>query len=234
MLRKRIKGAVAHRGIAETAHIRNLLDPRRRPGWPYCPVDEGDLLYLLARAGSDHDALEVGFATGSTALYIASGLSAGKLFSIDYAQDQYEREGVALIRASGMDTKHELIEENSIAVLPRLYESGHRFNLIFLDGWKSFDHAWVDTFYCARMLLVGGYMVFDDTRMKAIRKCISILKKYYAFQAVDTYDLIGGPRQRMWHLLSTRSFLPPYVAVTKVKEIRETDAGRQYDFWKNF
>lgn len=233
-MRKLIKNFVQYKGIQETLPIRSLLQTKWRSGWPYCPVDEGDLLYLLAKSAPDQDALEVGFATGSTALYILNGLKTGQLVSIDYAQDEYEREGERLIRDSGLDSRHELIEENSIKALPRLYNLERQFNLIFLDGWKTFDHIWVDTFYCARMLKVGGYMVFDDARMPAVRKCISILSRYYQFGIIDNYTLVGGYRQRIWHLLSTRSYLSPYVAFKKVREIGATDAGRRYDFWKSF
>ena len=191
-------------------------------------------MYLLAKSAPDQDALEVGFATGSTALYILSGLKSGRLTSIDYAQDEFEREGEKLIRDSGLYSRHKLIEENSIKALPRLYDLERQFNLIFLDGWKTFDHLWVDTFYCARMLKVGGYIIFDDARMPAVRKCISILSRYYQFEVIDNYALVGGYRQRIWHLLSTRSYLPPYVALKKVREIGATDAGRQFDFWKSF
>jgi hypothetical protein len=141
---------------------------------------------------------------------------------------------VALIQSAGLSNRHQLVEENSISALPKLHDSGLQFNLIFLDGWKGFDHIWVDTFYCARMLQMGGYLVFDDARMQAVRKCISILRRYYEFEPVDTYAMVGGFRQRIWHLLTSRSFRLPYVALRKIKPIGETDAGRYYDFWKSF
>lgn len=223
-----------YKGVSETDHLRRTIGSRGRFGWPYCPPDEGDLLYSLAREVPEHDALEVGFATGSTAVYILSGLSSGRLVSIDFAQDDFERDGVALVRDLGFNVRHELIEEDSIKALPRIYESGRRFNLIFLDGWKSFDRIWVDTFYCSRMLNVGGYIVFDDARMQAVLKCISILRLYYEFAFVDTYQRVGGWRQLILHLLSTRSLRRPYVALKKLREISETEAGQYYSFWKNF
>ena len=233
-LKKTIKDALMYRGLRETDRLREVIHARYRKGWPYCPQDEGDLLFLLAQSPTARDSLQVGFATGSTAAYILSGLTSGRLTSIDYAQDEYEREGVALLHELGLDANHELIEENSVIALPRLHESGRRLDLVFMDGWKTFDHIWVDTFFCARMLNVGGHIVFDDARMPAVRKCISILIRYYEFQLVDTYKRVGGWRQRLWHLLTTRSFLPPYIALQKVREISETEAGRRFDYWKPF
>lgn len=188
----------------------------------------------MAKSVPDANALEVGFATGSTAVYILSGLEKGKLISIDYAQDQFEREGVALVSSLGLQGKHNFLEGNSIVVLPNPYQSEDRFGLIYLDGWKTFDHVWVDVFYCAKILAVDGYMVFDDTRMPAVRKCMSILKIYYGFEVVNNYHLVGGLRQRLWHVITGRSLLSPYGVLRKVREINETDAGKNYSFWKAF
>ena len=192
------------------------------------------MLFLLAKAAGAQNALEVGFATGSTAAYMLHGLGSGQLTSIDYDQDQYEREGVRLVHSLGFAPRHRLIEDNSIRALPDLHASGARFGLVFLDGWKTFDHLWVDTFYGARMLTPGGYIVFDDARMPAVRKCLSLLRTYYRFAEDDTYSRIGGAKLRLWHLLSTRTKLPPYVALQKVVEIDQTEAGQQFDFWAPF
>jgi predicted O-methyltransferase YrrM len=233
-MKEYIKARTMYRGASETARVRSELEVSAHPGWPYCPPDEGDLLCHLASEIPGQDALQVGLATGSTAAYILAGLGSGKLTSIDYDQDNHERAGEKLMARMGLSHRHELIEANSILALPKLYEAGKRFGLVFLDGWKTFDHVWVDTFYCARMLTRNGYIVFDDARMPAVRKCISLLVRYYGFQKLTTYNHVGGWRQRVWHLLSTRSTLPPYVALRKTVEIEESVAGRQFDFWARF
>lgn len=233
-MKELIRRKAKYEGLAETRPIRDALAAAARPGWPYCPADEGDLLYLLAREVADQGALEVGFATGSTAAYMLQGLGEGRLTSIDYDQNHYEREGEKLVKALRFETRHRLIEDNSIRVLPNLDASGARCGLVFLDGWKTFDHMWVDTFYCARMLNRGGYMVFDDARMPAVRKCVALLQAYYQFASVDTYARVGGSRLKLWHLLSTRTPLRPYIALQKVVELKDTDAGRHFDFWKPF
>ena len=235
MLKELVRRTAKYMGLPETAPIRTALAAASRTGWPYCPADEGDLLFLLAKAvGESQNALEVGFATGSTAAYILHGLGSGHLTSIDYDQNHYEREGEKLVAALGFAQRHRLIEDNSIRVLPELHASGARFGLVFLDGWKTFDHMWVDTFYCARMLNCGGYMVFDDARMPAVRKCISLLRRYYRFADVDSYGRVGGGKLRVWHMLSTRTARRPYVALQKVVDVDKTEAGRQFDFWQPF
>ena len=234
MLKDFVRRTAKYTGLEETAPIRAALAAASRAGWPYCPPDEGDLLFLLAQAAGEQNALEVGFATGSTAAYMLHGLGTGHLTSIDYDQNQYEREGEKLVQSLGFAVRHRLIEDNSIRVLPELHASGVRYGLVFLDGWKTFDHMWVDTFYCARMLNRGGYMVFDDARMPAVRKCISLLRGYYQFADVDGYARIGGGKLRLWHALSTRTLRRPYAALQKVVDLDKTEAGRQFDFWKPF
>jgi predicted O-methyltransferase YrrM len=233
-MKQYVKSQLQYAGLPETAQLRTLIDTKRRRDWPYAPVDEGDVLFQLARQTPAGEGLEIGFATGSTALFMLHALDKGHLTSIDFRQFDHDYAGVALVRDSGMADRHTLIEENSIAALPRLLAEGRRFDIVFLDGWKTFDHVWVDSFYCAKLLKVGGYLVFDDARMPAVRKCAALLERYYQFKGIDTYSMCGGIRQRMWHLASTRSLLPPYLAFRKTCEIETTAAGSQFDYWRSF
>ncbi len=224
-----------YKGSSATDRIRSEIEKRRRPGWPYVPADEGDILNRFAQLAQASSALEVGCATGSTAAYILAGLgNSGKLTSIDFDQNNHERAGELLVRDLGFADRHILVEKNSDIALPELYAAGNRFGLVFLDGWKTFDHVWIDVYYCARMLEVGGRVVFDDARMPAVRKCVSLLEKYYEFKKVDTYLYVGGWRQRLWHILTTRGILAPYIALEKVMEVEETPAGKDYTFWARF
>jgi len=234
MLKQFLKRYLQFPGLPETAPLRGHIEAARHPGWPYCPPDEGDLLYTLARRTPAGRALEVGCATGSTAIYMLAAMPEGSLTSIDFAHGDHGRSGEALIAAAGQSARHQLVEDNSIDVLPRLFAAGERFDLVFLDGWKTFDHVWVDTFYAAKMLKPGGYMVFDDARMPAVRKCISLLRSHYEFEDIDGYALIGGWRLRLWHALIARTTKPHYVALRKPREIGETPAGRTFDFWADF
>ena len=234
VLKRALRRALKYRGLPGTGPVRERLALVRRTGWPYCLDDEGDVLFRLAESIGEQDALEIGFATGSSAAYMLSGLTTGRLTSIDYDQDHFEREGEKLVAAMGFTPRHRLIEQDSILALPALNEAGSRFGLVFVDGWKTFDRLWVDTFYCVRMLDRGGYIVFDDAAMPAVCKCISLLKRYYGFGDVDTYPMAGGWKCRMWHVLVTRSWRRPYRALRKTMDLDDTVAGRQFDFWKRF
>jgi predicted O-methyltransferase YrrM len=233
-LKDLIKKRIAYSGDRATALLRDYISKHGIHGWPYCAPDEGDMLYRFACNFEGGDALEVGMATGSTAGYLLAGIGPGTVTSIDYNQDNHERSGERLVDELGFSDRHHLIEENSSKVLPKLWSECKRYDVIFLDGWKGFDHMWVDVFYCAKMLKKGGFIAFDDARMPAVRKCISILEKYYGFERVDTYRFCGGWKQRLWHLLSSRSLRSPYAALTKHVEIENTAAGMKFDFWRGF
>ena len=233
-MKRLIKRLTQYPGAPETSGLRRLIDESRHPGWPYCPPDEGDLLHTLAGETPAGRALEIGCATGSTSIYMLSAMPEGHLTSIDFAHGDHGRSGEQLIARGGFASRHTLVERNSIEALPEMFLAGDRYDLIFLDGWKTFDHLWVDTFYCAKMLKVGGYMVFDDARMPATRKAISLLKSHYGFEPLDGYARIGGTALRIWHALISRSLRPHYVALRKPREIAETPAGSIFDFWAPF
>lgn len=232
-VKRQIKSALAYVGDPNTKIIRDAIDEDRRDNWPYAPPDEGDLLYRLSNEVAGQQALEIGFATGSTASYILLG-DAARLTSIDFAQDNFHRAGEKLVSRMGFAGRHTLVEMNSIIALPEMLSAGNRFGLVFLDGWKTFDHVWVDTFYSVKMLNCGGFIIFDDANMPAVRKCISILIRYYGFQSINSYNLVGGIRQRLWHFMTMRSVFPPYRVLRKTVEIQNSEAGVRYDFWTRF
>ncbi|MEO6247437.1 MAG: class I SAM-dependent methyltransferase [Sphingomicrobium sp.] len=229
-MKKFLKRILRHPGFAETAAIRQVIDEYRRTGYPHCSVEQGDLLYQLAARTPAGNALEVGCASGSTALHLLAGMPQGRLTSIDFAHEDHDRTGEKVIAVADMAARHQLIERNSVEVLPELYRSGEQYDVIFLDGWKTIDHLWVDTFYCAKMLRVDGAIVFDDARMASVRKAVELLKSHYQFEEIDIYRALGGHRLRAWHLLTTHSFHPPTRALRKVMAIEQTHAGREYNF----
>lgn len=234
MIKQFVKRKTQYTGMPATQPVRDMIDTVRRADLPYVAVDEGDLLYTLAAETPAGRGLEVGCATGSTAVHLLAAMPQGSVVSLDFAHGDHGRSGEKLIAKAGFAARHTLIEEDSARVLPRLEAAGERFDVMFLDGWKTFDHVWIDTFYCARMLKVGGYIMFDDARMKSVRKAISLLERYYQFERLDNYAMIGGTSLRWWHRLTGRDNLPPYVALKKVREIRETPAGRNFEFWADF
>lgn len=76
--------------------------------------------------------------------------------------------------------------------------------------------------------------MFDDARMPAVRKAVSVLRSHYGFEPVDGYAMVGGGALRLWHTLIARDPHPHYLVLRKPREISETAAGRVFDFWAPF
>lgn len=148
--------------------------------------DEGTLLLDLVRKDpSIHETLEVGCAYGLSSLFIAEGLKTkpnGHHTIIDPFQNGcWEGVGIHNLRKSGF-AAFDLIEDRSEFALPAMLKVGEsRFDLVFIDGFHTFDHTLLDCFYATRLLRVGGYLVVDDASFPAIRRVIDYLLLYPCF-----------------------------------------------------
>ena len=207
-------------------------------GLPFCPTYEGDLLFQLASKPNVHRCLEIGFATGSTALYMLEGVSGkvdGEVISIDFKQSDFDYLGRRLVKASRHACRHRLIEGNTNAVLPELYKEGLTFDLAFLDGWKVFAHLLLDVYFAVRMLTEKGFIVFDDARMHSTRKVISILKRYYGFIEVDYWQCETW-KHRIWFGFSQgmKDWRRPYRAFIKPTGFDSLPAITTFDYWRSF
>jgi hypothetical protein len=66
--------------------------------------------------------------------------------------------------------------------MPDLVRQGKKFDLVFIDGWHTLDHAMVDAFYATRLLNVGGYLALDDTAMPPLDKLARYLAQYPCYE----------------------------------------------------
>jgi predicted O-methyltransferase YrrM len=93
--------------------------------------------------------------------------------------------GVANLERAGVDF-YELREEPSEIALPQLLRDGAEFDLVFIDGWHTFDQTLVDLYYANRLIKPGGYIVLDDADWLAVAKAISY------FAAYPCFEIVGG------------------------------------------
>lgn len=236
MMKRLIKSWLRYDPLPQTASVRLVVKMHFREGLPFCPPWQGDFLFALAERNGCSRAMEVGFATGSTALYILAGMiqTKGVLTSIDYKQAEYQYLGNTMVEAGGYSDRHVLLEGNSDLMLPDLFKQGRHFELAFLDGWKTFDHLVIDVYYVCRMLTRGGFIVFDDTRMHSVNKVIRLLVSHYAYEEVDYREYGEGIKLRLWQILTTRSFRHPYRAFRKMEEEEHLAVSKNWTFWKSF
>lgn len=147
--------------------------------------------------------LEIGMANGLSSVAILSGLIENnkknhcdvKLTTIDPFQSKvYESNGIHNIKLiPGFDTKyHELIEDADITALPKLLEKGEKFDLVFIDGWHTFDHVLLNNFYADMLLNKGGFIInyaYNFLSIKYVHKYIST--NYNHLQMIDNIPQVG-------------------------------------------
>jgi len=230
-----LKRNLAYQPLASTETPRQFIASVEDGKLPYCPPPEGDLLHELITRYDCADCLEIGLATGSTAIYILSALQGkGRLVSIDQPTGEWNEIGIANLQNSGDWTNHQLILENSVNVIPELFKTNEQFDLIFADGWKTFDHMAVEVYYLTRMLRLNKFIVFDDAAMPSVNKIIKMLLKYYGYREVD-YSLYNQSwRLRLFQILTTKTFRRPYRALQKVTAEADLPATRDWNFFADF
>jgi predicted O-methyltransferase YrrM len=159
--------------------------------------------------------LEVGMANGSSSVSMLRALSAssgGTLTSIDPYQfapvgsirndndDGYSGEGLRNVRQAGFADVHTLMAEPDYTALPKLVERGEKFDFVFIDGYHSFDYAFLDFFYADLLLKVGGVVAFHDSSYPAVYKVCRFIA------GNKEYRLIG-PRPEPMYMDMPRKML---------------------------
>ena len=230
-----LKRSLAYQPLADTQFPRQFIASVEDGKLPYCPPQEGDLLHELITQHNCVDCLEIGLATGSTAIYMLSALqNKGRVISIDQPAGEWNETGKANLQKSGDWTNHQLILENSVNVIPELFKANEKFDLIFVDGWKTFDHMAAEVYYLTRMLRLNKFIVFDDAAMPSVNKIINMMLKYYGYREVD-YSLYNQSwRLRLFQILTTKSFRRPYRALQKVVDEADLPVTRDWNFFANF
>jgi len=171
---------------------------------------EGNFLYNLINEHKLKRCLEVGMAYGISSMYILLGLKKLKkddikLDSIDpFQSTQWNNFGIKLVKKIKMDKYHKLYEDKSYIILPKLLEKKNEYDLIFIDGWHTFDYTLLDFFYANLLLRKGGIIVIDDAYHQGVNKCLKYLdsnyKNYKRIKSpptVGAYEKIGDDN-RQW------------------------------------
>ena len=149
---------------------------------------EGKFLFDIIQQHGCSKTLEVGCAMGISSLYICAALDGKENAShtiIDPMQKtDWHSLGITQLDKAGVGYYH-LVEEPSEYALPRMAESGEKYDFCFIDGWHTFDHTLIDFFYIDRLLNEGGIVAVDDITFPGIKKLMRYLVNY------PNYKLIG-------------------------------------------
>jgi caffeoyl-CoA O-methyltransferase len=147
----------------------------------------GELLLILAGATRAQSILEIGTATGYSAVYLARGCEAlnGRLITLENDSSRADRARQNFKRA-GLERRVEVVVGDALETLGRLDDE---FDLIFIDiEKKDYAKALPD---CGRLLRKGGLMVADNV----------------AFQDADEFNRTISDHPD-WTSVSLFSYLP--------------------------
>lgn len=158
--------------------------------------------------------------------------------------------GVAALRRAGLD-HFVLIAEPSEFALPRLAQSAPgSCDLVFIDGWHTFDHTLLDIFYADRLVRVGGYIVIDDVTMASVSKAVSCLATFPGYEAAGCAEDAAATASRtlaraLMRALPrfTRQWLLPRAIAGRLDRARQPsmvafrkarEAARHWSWFKDF
>jgi predicted O-methyltransferase YrrM len=153
-------------------------------------LESAEALYGVVMLARARVVLEVGMACGVSSLAILTALGDlgehGRLISIDPHQStQWRRCGVTAVEHAGLGDRHRLIEETSQLALPRLLAEETRVQVAYIDGWHTFDYAFLDFWYADQMLAVGGVVGFNDCGLPSIEKVIRFVLSHRKYQEIQ-------------------------------------------------
>jgi predicted O-methyltransferase YrrM len=161
-------------------------------------IDREECAFLYETIREDpsiRKTLEVGCAFGVSTLCICSATRDREnpfhLIIDPFENTTWDGVGVLNLQKAGIDT-FDLIETESEFALPHLLKSEMgQIDLILIDGYHTFDHAMVDTFYATKLLRTGGYLVLDDVSYRSVRRVVDFLMKF------PCYELHGSVRREL-------------------------------------
>jgi caffeoyl-CoA O-methyltransferase len=170
------------------ALLLELEEEAAREGIPIVGPVVGEFLYILARATGARNILELGTASGYSAIYLARALPpGGKVISLELSDVMARRARSNFLKA-GVEKQVEVREGQALNLMAAMTAT---FDLIFLDIDKeSYAPALP---HCRRLLKVGGLLIADNV----------------GFAGADSFnrEIFG---QKSWRAVHLLSFLPQH------------------------
>jgi caffeoyl-CoA O-methyltransferase len=138
--------------------LRELEAEARRQSIPIVGPVVGELLFILARATGAARILELGTATGYSAIYLARGCepATGRVLTLEMDENLAARARSNLQRA-GLGDRVEVKVGEALRLMADL---AGPFDLVFLDIDKESYLPALD--HCQRLLRLGGLLVADN------------------------------------------------------------------------
>jgi predicted O-methyltransferase YrrM len=125
--------------------------------------------------------LEIGLGPGGSAVLFASyhrdaGHGPRSHIAIDPFQADFHSQGLRVLEEAGLAGFVSHLGGHSSLELPKLIEAGASFDLIYIDGSHFFEDVFVDAYFSAKLLRVGGTMLFDDSSRTQVLKVVRFVR----------------------------------------------------------
>ena len=146
----------------------------------------GELLYILVAATKAKRILELGTATGYSAIYLARACEPihGSVVTFENNVDMAER-AQQNFRQAGVSDRIEIRVADAVADLSQLQEG---FDFIFLDIEKQ-DYVKVLP-DCRRLLIKGGLLVADNVGFKDANEFNQTISGHGAWRSISLFSFL--------------------------------------------
>jgi predicted O-methyltransferase YrrM len=138
------------------------------------------------------DTLEVGLASGSTAIAIIAAkpeTHAALHTALDPHQtSNFKGLGVEHIAKIGLSDRFRLIETSSHIALPKFLSEGAKFDFVYIDGNHKVDFTLLEWFYSDQMLKVGGVIAFDDCQWPMVQTVLNFIEANRPYRIIKHND----------------------------------------------
>ena len=154
--------------------------------------------------------LEIGLANGITSIYLLMGAKDidGHLISIDPFQISYWKSaGLDLVEELKLKTYHIFIKKSSHIILPQLLDkkgAKSSYNMIFINGWNTFDYTVVNIFFADKLLKIGGIIIIDNFLYKGTNTyIIHMISSWSHYKKIDSptsfaaFEKIGEDKREL-------------------------------------
>lgn len=174
----------------------------------------------LVRQEKITQTLEIGMAFGMSTLgilYALEGKDNARHFAIDPYQERaidyfdpskppptekgHGGVGLAMVERAGLGGWLEFDDRPDYLALPDLVAQGRKFDLVFIDGYHTFDYTFVDYFFADLLLREGGYLVFDDWMLPPVHKVCWFLESHKDYELIGPkhdFPLKPSYRAKLW------------------------------------
>lgn len=168
--------------------LQSLEAEARRDVIPIVGPVVGELLYLLARLGRARKMLELGTATGYSAIYLAEAArdAGGRLQTLE-VDPAMARRAAANLKQAGLQ---DWAQVKCGDALQEIAATTDRYDLIFMDIEKSDYLPALE--HCRRILDPGGLLIVDNIAFEEADPFNRALAADRAWRRVSLYALLPG------------------------------------------